>query len=71
MSKILVLGAGLVGSAIAKDLVKKHEVMVIDVNTDIFPELKNQGIQCRQADLSVSGRFPVSWATVRRPMQNW
>jgi lysine 6-dehydrogenase len=57
MSRILVLGAGLVGSAIASDLVKKHEVTVIDVNTVTFPELKKKGIQCRQADLSVPGEI--------------
>ena len=34
MSNIIVLGAGMVGSAMAIDLVKDHQVTLTDVNKD-------------------------------------
>lgn len=49
MSKIIVLGAGMVGSAMAKDLAKNHDVLITDKNKDVLvkvvfnsPELKAQ-----------------------------
>lgn len=41
MKKILVLGSGMVGRAIVKDLAKDHLVKVIDVNKDNLSKLKN------------------------------
>ena len=42
MKKILVLGAGMIGRAIVKDMAKDYEVKVIDVNKDNLSKLKNQ-----------------------------
>ncbi len=56
MSKrILVLGAGLVGSAIVKDLAKDSEFRVIaaDINPEALNKLADiEGVQTKQADLS-------------------
>ncbi len=57
MSKVTVLGTGLVGSAIAIDLAGQHEITAIDLNTDAFPRLKDHGVNTRQADLSVPGEI--------------
>jgi saccharopine dehydrogenase-like NADP-dependent oxidoreductase len=57
MSKVVVLGGGLVGSAIAIDLAGKYEVTAIDLNTDNFPRLNESGVKTRQADLSVPGEI--------------
>lgn len=57
MSKIIVLGTGLVGSAIAIDLAKQYETTAVDINTDAFPRLKENGVSPRQADLSVPGEI--------------
>jgi lysine 6-dehydrogenase len=40
MSKIIVLGAGLVGSAIAIDLAHKHDVTLSDINKGVLNNLK-------------------------------
>jgi lysine 6-dehydrogenase len=40
-NKIIVLGAGLVGSAIAIDLSKNHEVCSVDLNADSFSKFQN------------------------------
>lgn len=51
--KIIVLGAGLVGSAIAMDLSVQHEVTSVDINSDAFQKFTNYpGIKTLQADLS-------------------
>ena len=52
MSKIIVLGAGLVGKAMAIDLGKSHEVTAVDINSHALEELEKLGIQSRQVDLS-------------------
>jgi len=52
---IVVLGAGLVGSAIAIDLIKQHQVTSIDVNKEALDKLKSFGIQTQVHDLSKSG----------------
>ena len=50
--KIIVLGAGLVGSAIAIDLSYQYDVTAADVNTDAFRAFENHpGINTLQADL--------------------
>lgn len=50
--KIIVLGAGLVGSAIAIDLAKNHQVTSVDINPDSFKKFKNSpNIASIQADL--------------------
>lgn len=54
MKKVIVLGAGLVGKAIAIDLSKNHEVMSIDLNADNLGKLKSYpAIKTREMDLSL------------------
>ena len=57
MSKVVVLGTGLVGSAIAIDLAGQYDTTAIDVNTDAFERLKKHGVRTRQADLGVPGEI--------------
>ncbi|MDO9576986.1 MAG: saccharopine dehydrogenase C-terminal domain-containing protein [Candidatus Cloacimonadales bacterium] len=53
MNKIVVLGAGMVGSAMALDLAKKHQVLAVDVNAENLEKLKKiPNIQTTVADLS-------------------
>ena len=55
MKNIIVLGAGLVGSAIAIDLSKNHSVTSVDLNEESFSKFKNYpAINTIQADLSDS-----------------
>lgn len=42
MSKIIVIGAGMVGSAMARDLSKDHEVTSADINLDALNLLSNE-----------------------------
>jgi saccharopine dehydrogenase-like NADP-dependent oxidoreductase len=42
MSKIIVLGAGMVGSAMAIDLAKKHEVTVTDLSQNVLEKVKTK-----------------------------
>ncbi|MCY1719670.1 saccharopine dehydrogenase NADP-binding domain-containing protein [Prolixibacteraceae bacterium Z1-6] len=54
-NKIVVLGAGLVGSTIAIDLSKNHSVTSVDQNIESFKKFdKYPSIKTVQADLSVS-----------------
>lgn len=53
--KITVLGCGLVGSVMANDLAKQHEVTVIDHSTESFTRLSADVLQRVQLDLSVAG----------------
>lgn len=41
MKKVLVLGAGMVGRAIAKDLAKDHDINVMDISKENLSKLKN------------------------------
>ena len=52
MAKIIILGAGLVGSVMAKDLSKDHEVSSVDLNQDALDLLKEQGIKTICKDVS-------------------
>lgn len=54
MSKVVVLGAGMVGSAIALDLVEDHEVTSIDIDESSLNRLheRNSSVQIKKADLS-------------------
>ena len=40
MSKIIVLGAGMVGSAMAIDLAKTHEVTITDLSQKVLDTVK-------------------------------
>ena len=42
MSNIIVLGAGMVGSAMAKDLSKVHKVLLTDLNYEVLLKTKEE-----------------------------
>ena len=42
MSNIIVLGAGMVGSAMAKDLSKLHKVLLTDINNEVLLKLNEE-----------------------------
>jgi saccharopine dehydrogenase-like NADP-dependent oxidoreductase len=51
--KVVVLGAGLVGKAMAVDLQKKYQTVAIDINQDALKVLEtNHGIETIHADIS-------------------
>ena len=52
MKKAIVLGAGLVGKAMAIDLSKKFEVTAVDVNADALSALKKHNVAVKQLDFS-------------------
>jgi len=52
MKKVVVLGAGLVGKAMAIDLSKNFDVTSVDINEAALSELSNQGIKTQKADFS-------------------
>jgi lysine 6-dehydrogenase len=54
MKKIIILGAGMVGRAIAIDLCKEFEVISADINKDNLSLLKNFPIKTLRKDLSSS-----------------
>lgn len=52
MKKVVVLGAGLVGSTIAADLSKNFEVTSVDINEDALRKVEPYGVKTITADLS-------------------
>lgn len=54
MNKIIVLGSGMVGSAMSLDLAKKHEVTATDLSADVLERLKtkNSDIKTQQLDVT-------------------
>jgi saccharopine dehydrogenase-like NADP-dependent oxidoreductase len=50
MKKIIVLGAGLVGKAIATDLSKNYDVTSADVNTDALRQVEAHGVRTQRLD---------------------
>ena len=54
MSNIIVLGAGMVGSAMAKDLSKVHKVLLTDVNYEVLLKTKEEfsNIEILQLDVN-------------------
>lgn len=52
MKKVVVLGAGLVGKAIALDLKKNFDVTSVDINTEALTALDKEGVKTRKTDLS-------------------
>ena len=52
MKKVIVLGAGLVGKAMALDLSKKFEVTAVDINKDALKSLEQHGIKTQQVDFA-------------------
>ncbi|MBX2962052.1 MAG: saccharopine dehydrogenase NADP-binding domain-containing protein [Cyclobacteriaceae bacterium] len=52
MKKVIVLGAGLVGKAMAIDLAKSFDVTATDINGDALNSVAAHGIKTKKADLS-------------------
>lgn len=52
MKKAIVLGAGLVGKAMAIDLSQKFEVTAVDVNADALSAFKKHNVTVKQLDFS-------------------
>lgn len=50
--KIIVLGAGLVGHVMAKDLAKNFEVTAVDINEDVLKAVEAHGVKTAKVDLS-------------------
>lgn len=50
--KIIVLGAGLVGKAMAVDLAKSFDVTSLDINDEALQALQSQGIKTKKADIT-------------------
>ena len=50
--KVIVLGTGLVGNAIAIDLAKKYETSAVDISTKHFAKLQQHKVQTIMEDLS-------------------
>ncbi len=50
MSKIIVLGGGMVGSAMAIDMAKKHKVLLCDISMDVLQKAKKK---CNALDIMV------------------
>jgi len=56
MKKIIVLGAGMVGSAMAIDLVKKHKVLLTDINMNVLNDVKSKCIDLEIKTLDVTDK---------------
>jgi len=52
MKKVIVLGAGLVGKAMAIDLAKSFDVTSVDLNEEALKELESLGIKTQKLDFS-------------------
>ena len=52
MAKIIILGAGLVGSVMANDLAKSHEVSSADINQNALDKLAKNGIKTICIDIT-------------------
>lgn len=61
MSKISVVGAGMVGSAIAGDLAKKHDVTLCDLNEERLKEIKSS-VSLRTLKTDVSDKIQLKKA---------
>ena len=51
MARIAVLGAGLVGSVIARDLATGHEVTAVDLSEEALARLRDEGVATQRLDL--------------------
>ena len=54
MSKVIVLGAGMVGSAMAIDMAKMHDVLLTDVNENVLEEVSKKCKNLSTATLDVT-----------------
>lgn len=51
MTQIIVLGAGMVGSVMARDLAEKHDVTIADINKNTLKKVKKQNPQLNTLEL--------------------
>ncbi|MEN8185884.1 MAG: saccharopine dehydrogenase C-terminal domain-containing protein [Bacteroidota bacterium] len=56
MKKIIVLGAGMVGSAMALDLADKHEITSTDLDKKVLDKLKNKNPEIQTSLLDVTNK---------------
>lgn len=54
MKKIAVLGAGLIGETIAKELSRDYDVTAVDINDENLNKFKNSNVSAAKADVSNS-----------------
>ncbi|MDZ7615235.1 MAG: saccharopine dehydrogenase NADP-binding domain-containing protein [Flavobacteriaceae bacterium] len=59
MSSIIVLGAGMVGSAMAIDLAKDHQVTVSDLNPDVLAKLQEKCTNLKTVTLDVKNEVAL------------
>src|SRR5688572_7742747 len=52
MKKIIILGAGLVGKAMAIDLAQSFDVTSADINEEALRELEKSGVKTQKLDFS-------------------
>ena len=62
MKRILVLGAGLVGKAMALDLSKNFDVTAVDISAQALAGLEQQNVKTLQLDLSDADRLTQALA---------
>tara|TARA_Y100001933_G_C18999199_1_gene563881 strand:+ start:1227 stop:2363 length:1137 start_codon:yes stop_codon:yes gene_type:complete len=60
MSNIIVLGAGMVGSAMAKDLSNNHNVLLTDLNASVLENVKNSFSSIKTLQLDVTNDIELS-----------
>ena len=60
MSNIIVLGAGMVGSAMAKDLSNNHNVLLTDLNASVLENVKNSFSSIETLQLDVTNDMELS-----------
>lgn len=56
MSNIIVLGAGMVGSTMAIDLVKNHRVTLTDISKSVLDKVKQKNKNLTMLELDVTNR---------------
>ena len=59
MSKVIVIGAGMVGSAMAIDMAKKHQVTLTDINLSVLENIKSKfpELQIQTLDVTAKKEF--------------
>jgi saccharopine dehydrogenase-like NADP-dependent oxidoreductase len=62
MSKVIVLGAGMVGSAMAIDLASKHEVTVTDISRQVLEKVKQKNKELNTLQLDVINKEKLQQA---------
>ena len=61
MAKIVVLGAGLVGNVMAKDLAKQHAVTSVDISKQALATIEAHNIQTLRMTYQIKTLYPTSF----------